>query len=70
MRFGSRFNSTRVNVTTLGVDLHAWVGICRYLGVYFSSARTFECCFDNCKASFTAHLTQFMVVLVVVLRLK
>ena len=30
----------------------AWVGICRYLGVYFSSARTFKCCFDNCKASF------------------
>ena len=30
----------------------AWLGICRYLGVYFSSARTFKCCFDKCKASF------------------
>ena len=65
-----RFNATCANLTTLGGHLLAWVGICRYLGVYFSSARTFNCCFDNCKASFTAHLTPFTVVLVVVLRLK
>ena len=52
MRFGRRFNATCVNLTTLGGDLLAWVGICCYLGVYFSSARTFKCCFDNCKASF------------------
>ena len=52
MRFGSRFNATCANLKTLGGDLIAWVGICRYLGVYFSSARTFKCCFDNCKARF------------------
>ena len=52
MRFGPRFNATCANLTTLGGDLIAWVGICRYLGVYFSSARTFKCCFDNCKANF------------------
>ena len=70
MRFGPRLNATCTNLTTLGGDLLAWVSICRYLGVYFSSARTFKCCFDNCNASFTAHLTPFTVVLVVVLRLK
>ena len=52
MRFWSRFNATCANLTTLGGDLLAWVGICHYLCVYFSSARTFKCCFDNCKASF------------------
>ena len=52
MRFGPRFNATCVNLTTLGRHLLAWVGICRYLGVYFSIARTFKCCFYNCKASF------------------
>ena len=52
MRFGPRFNATCVNLTTRGGDLLAWVGICRYLGVYFSSARTFKSCFDNCKATF------------------
>ena len=52
MRFGPRFNVTFAKLTTLGGDLLAWVGICRYLGVYFSSARTFKCCLDNCKASF------------------
>ena len=62
-----RFNAFCANLTTFGGDLLAWVVICRYLGVYFSSARTFKCYFDNCKASFTAHLTPFTVVLVVVL---
>ena len=52
MRFDPRFNATCANLTTLGGDLLACVGICRYLGVYFSSARTFKCCFDNCKARF------------------
>ena len=52
MPFGPRFNATCANLTTLGGHLLARVGICRYLGVYFSSARTFKCCFDNCKASF------------------
>ena len=41
MRFGSRFNATCTNLITLGGDLLAWVGMCRYLGIYFSSARTF-----------------------------
>ena len=52
MHFGPRFKATFANLTILGGDLLAWVGICRYLGVYFSSARTFKCCFDNCKSSF------------------
>ena len=52
MRFGSRFNASCVNLTTLGGDLLAWVCICRYLGVYLSSARTCKSCFDNCKSSF------------------
>ena len=51
MRFGPRFNATCANLT-LGGDLLSWVGICSYLGVYFSSARTFKSCFDNCKVSF------------------
>ena len=50
MRFGPRFNATCAKLTTLGGDLLAWVGICRYLGV--SSDRTFKCCFDSCTASF------------------
>ena len=52
MRFDPRFNATCANLTTHGGHLLAWVSICRYLGAYFSSARTFKCCFDNCKASF------------------
>ena len=52
MLFGPRFKATCANLTTFGGDMLALVGICRYLGVYFSSARTFKCCFDNCKASF------------------
>ena len=52
MRFGPRFNATCAKLTTLGGDLLAWVGIYRYLDVYFSSATTFKCCFNNCKASF------------------
>ena len=51
MCFGPRFNASCANITALGGDLLAWGGICRYLGVYFSNARTFKCCFDNCKAS-------------------
>ena len=43
-------NMRQLNNT--GGHLLAWVGICRHLGVYLSSARTFKCCFDNCKASF------------------
>ena len=46
MRFGSRFTASRANLTTLGGHLLAWVGIFRYLGVYFSSAKTFKCCFS------------------------
>ena len=52
MRFGPRFNATCANLTTLGGHLLAWIGIGHYHRVYFSSARTFKCCFDNCKASF------------------
>ena len=52
MRLGPRFNATCATLTTLGGDLLAWVGICRFLGVYFPSARTFKCSFDNCKANF------------------
>ena len=63
MRFGARFNATCANLTTLGGDLLARVGICCYLGVYFSSARALKCCSDNCKAS----LMSFTVALVVVL---
>ena len=43
---------TCANLTTLGGNLLAWVGICRYLGVYFSSAGTFKSCVNNGKASF------------------
>ena len=53
MRFGPRFNAISVSLTTLGGDLLAWVGICRSLDVYFSSAGTFKCRpLHNCKASF------------------
>ena len=52
MRFIPCFNATCANLKTVGGDLLAWVGICRYLGVYFSSAGTLKCYFDNCKASF------------------
>ena len=53
MRFNAtRFNATCANVTILGGDLLARVGICRYLGVYVSRAGTFKCCFDNRKARF------------------
>ena len=43
-------------LTTLGGDRHAWVGICSYLDVYFSSAGNFQCCFGRCKASFCRSL--------------
>ena len=68
MRFGPRFNATCANLTTLGGDLLAWVIICRYLGVY--CVRTFNAVLRTVKLVFTAHLTPFTVVLVVVLRLK
>ena len=57
MRFGPVSNATCVNLTTHGGYLLAGVGICSYLGVYFSSARTYKSCLDNCKSSFFAHLT-------------
>ena len=42
MHFGPLFHVTYANLTTLGGDLLASVGICRSLGVDFSSARTFK----------------------------
>ena len=52
MRFGPRFNATCAKLTELGDDLLACVRVCRYLGIYCSSARTFKCCFDNNCTSF------------------
>ena len=52
-------------------SLLAWVGIRRYLGVYFSSAiERLNAVLTTVKLVFTAHLTPFTVVLIVVLRLK
>ena len=70
MHFGLRFNAICAKLTALGGDLLARIGICRYLGVYCSRDRSFQCCFDNCKSSFYHSFIQFTVVLVVVLRLK
>ena len=70
MRFGPRFNATCANLTTLGGDLLAWVGICRYLGVTFRVLERLNPVLTTVKLVFTAHLTPFTVVLVVVLRLK
>ena len=70
MRFGSSFNATCANLTTLGGDFLAWVGICRCLGVYVSSARTFIAVLTTVKLIFISHLTPFTVVWVVVIRLK
>ena len=67
MRCGKCFKASCANVATLSSDLPAWVGICRYLGVYFSSDRTFKCGFDNSNLASNAHLMQFAIV---VLRLK
>ena len=70
MRFGPRFNATCADLTTLDGDLLAWVGICRYLGVYFRVLERLNAVLTTVKLVFTAHLTPFTVVLVVVLRLK
>ena len=39
-------------MTTLNGIVLEWVGVCRYLGVYFVSRRNLKCNFDNAKAYF------------------
>ena len=52
MRFGPRFNSECCELTTLSGESLAWVGNCRYLGVYLVAARQFTCSVSNNKKSF------------------
>ena len=55
---------------TLGGDLLAWVGICRYLGVYFQVLERLNAVLTTVMLVCIAHLTPFTIVFVVARRLK
>ena len=52
MRVGSRFNAKCHNIITAEGHELTWVDNIRYLGVYVTAARTFNCSIHNAKRSF------------------
>ena len=52
MRFGPRFDRKCANLITMSGHMLEWVSVCRHLGVFFVSARTFKFSWDNYKAKF------------------
>jgi len=52
IRFGRRYNTHCAALTTASGWAINWVDCCRYLGVFFNSACTFKCNFDNAKSCF------------------
>jgi len=53
IRFGRRFDAPCVELmSSIHGDTPKWVSKYRYLGVYFTSGRTFRCSYDSAKVSF------------------
>ena len=52
MRFGPRFDRKLANLITMSGHMLEWISVCRYLGVFFVSARTIKFSWDNCKAKY------------------
>jgi hypothetical protein len=52
MRFGSQFGNLCASIVSLDGTTLRWVSECRYLGVYFTSGRSFRCSFSKGKSSF------------------
>jgi len=52
IRFGHRFDAPCVERMSIHGDTLKWVSTYRYLGVYFTSRRTFRCSYDCAKSSF------------------
>ena len=50
MRFGRRFDRKCTNLITMSGHMLQWISVCRYLGVFFVSARIFKFNWNNCKA--------------------
>jgi hypothetical protein len=50
-RVGLRFEAKCANILLSNGSMIPWVSQCRYLGVYFQSARYFKCVFDESKKS-------------------
>jgi len=52
IRFGNRHDACCAPVTTCSGGALPWVDTCRYLGIYFVSARSFKCTFEPAAAKF------------------
>jgi len=51
LRVGQRFEASCANILLSNGSAIPWVAQCRYLGVFFQSARYFKCVFDESKKS-------------------
>lgn len=52
IRFGPRFDTRCADIVSVFGGCIKWVDSCRYLGVFFVSARVFQCCFHDAKSRF------------------
>jgi hypothetical protein len=52
IRFGKRFSEPCAELASVHGGSIKWVDSCRYLGVYFSSGRSFRCSLDDAKSRF------------------
>jgi len=52
IRFGNRHDVFCAPVTTCSGGALRWVDTCRYLGIYFVSARSFNCIFEPARSQF------------------
>ena len=52
IRFGNRYNSPCAEIVSSHGGAIKWSDSCRYLGIHFSSGRTFRCNLDDAKARF------------------
>ena len=52
IRFGRRYNDKCAELISSHGGSIQWVDRCRYLGVYFTSGRSFRCNFDDAKSRF------------------
>jgi len=50
--FWSQFDAKCADIISVFGGPTAWVDCCRYLGVFFVSARIFQCCFHDAKSRF------------------
>jgi hypothetical protein len=52
IRFGQRFDAKCAELLSIHGGSLQWVDSCKYLGVHFTSGRTFRCSYDSRKSSF------------------